>query len=231
MKSLEESLRKSPLFAGLSPQDIRDIESLAVVKEYNKGETLFSEGDPARHFYILVSGKVKLYKISAEGKQHILHLISPGGDFAIAAVYVKKFYPANAEAMEQSRVLAFRGEDFLYLIGRKPKLAMNIIISLSGFLHSFAQMVEDLALKEVSARLARYLLNLAAAGGRQTSAGIEITLDIRKTQLAARLGTVSETLSRTLGKMKRNGLIKMSKNRIIILDRDALEEISHGKKL
>ncbi|MEW6202402.1 MAG: Crp/Fnr family transcriptional regulator [bacterium] len=231
MKPLDDLLRKSPLFAGFSEQDMRDVERLAIVRECEKGKTLFCEGDPARHFFVLLSGKLKLYKLSADGRQHIMHLISPGEDFAIAAVYVKKFYPAYAEAMTDSAAAAFRGDEFLRLIERKPRLAINIIISLSSYLHGFTQMIEDLALKEVSARLARYLLGLAETNGRQTASGTEITLDVRKTQLAARLGTVSETLSRTLKKMKQRGIIKTSKNRVLILDRRTLDEISKGKKL
>ena len=117
------------------------------------------------------------------------------------------------------------------MIEKNPQLSINMIVTLSHYLKRFAMLVEELSLKEVSSRIAKYLLDLSLKSSKEGKSAVEIELDLSKTQLALKLGTISETLSRTLGKMKTKGIIDVKKSKIHILNRVALEELASGLKI
>lgn len=224
-------IRKCPLFAGLKDQDLQQVRAIATLRNVKKKDVLFSDGEEARGFYTLLSGKVKLYKISPEGKEQILHVVSAPGSFAEAALFLEGSYPAFAEALTDSQLLFFPKRDFIRLIERNPRLSINMIVSLSHFLRGFASLIEELSLKEVSSRIAKYLIDLSfksSKGGKQAE---EVELDLSKAQLASKLGTISETFSRTLAKMKAKGMIDVKGNKIVILNRKGLEELASGMKM
>ncbi len=224
-------LRRCPLFAGLKEEDLKKIRAIASPKQIRKKEILFAEGEEARGFYVILSGKVKVYKVSADGKEQILHVVSAPDSFAEAALFLEGSYPAFAEGLSDSQLLFFRKRDFIQLIQENPQLSINMIISLSQFLKRFASLVEELSLKEVSSRISKYLIDLSLKLSKEGKSSQEVELDLSKTQLALKLGTISETLSRTLAKMKAKGIIDVNKNRILILKRKALEELAAGLKL
>ncbi len=224
-------LRRCPLFAGLKEEDLKKIKAIASLKQVGKKEVLFSDGGEAKGFYVILSGKIKLYKISPEGKEQILHVVSAPDAFAEAALFLEGSYPAFAEALIDSQLLFFPKRDFIHLIERNPQLSINMIVSLSHFLRRFASLIEELSLKEVSSRVAKYLIDLSLKSAKEGKIPKEVELDLSKTQLASKLGTISETLSRTLAKMKAKGIIDVKKNRILILNRGALEELASGLKI
>ena len=224
-------LRRCPLFSGLEEEDLKRIRTIALPKQVVKKGILFSEGEEAKGFYVILSGKVKLFKISPEGKEQILHIVSAPDAFAEAALFLEGKYPAFAEALSDSQLLFFPRREFIQLIERNPQLSINMIVSLSLFLKRFASLIEELSLKEVSARIAKYVIDLSTRGAKEGKDLKEVELDLSKTQLALKLGTISETLSRTLGKMKAKRIIDVQKNRILILNRGALEELASGMKL
>jgi CRP/FNR family transcriptional regulator len=224
-------LRRCPLFAGLKEEDLRKIKAIASLKQVGKKEVLFSDGEEAKGFYVILSGKIKLYKISPEGKEQILHVVSAPDAFAEAALFLEGSYPAFAEALIDSQLLFFPKRDFIHLIERNPQLSINMIVSLSHFLRRFASLIEELSLKEVSSRVAKYLIDLSLKSAKEGKIPKEVELDLSKTQLASKLGTISETLSRTLAKMKAKRIIDVKKNRILILNRGTLEELASGLKI
>jgi CRP-like cAMP-binding protein len=226
-----ELLKQCPLFAGLREEDLKRIRGVALLKQVGKREVLFSDGEQAKGFYVILSGKVKLYKISPEGKEQILHMVSAPDAFAEAALFHEGSYPAFAEALVDSQLLFFPKRDFIHLIERNPQLSINMIISLSHFLRKFASLIEELSLKEVSSRVAKYLIDLSLKSAKDGKNPKEVDLDLSKTQLASKLGTISETLSRTLSKMKAKGVIDVRKNKILILNRELLEEMASGMKI
>jgi len=226
-----ELLKQCPLFAGLREEDLKRIRGIALLKQVGKREVLFSDGEQAKGFYVILSGKVKLYKISPEGKEQILHMVSAPDAFAEAALFHEGSYPAFAEALVDSQLLFFPKRDFIHLIERNPQLSINMIVSLSHFLRKFASLIEELSLKEVSSRVAKYLIDLSLKSAKDGKNPTEVDLDLSKTQLASKLGTISETLSRTLSKMKAKGVIDVNKNKILILNRELLEEMASGMKI
>jgi len=226
-----ELLKQCPLFAGLREEDLKRIRGIALLKQVGKKEVLFSDGEQAKGFYVILSGKVKLYKISPEGKEQILHMVSAPDAFAEAALFLEGSYPAFAEALVDSQLLFFPKRDFIHLIERNPQLSINMIVSLSHFLRKFASLIEELSLKEVSSRVAKYLIDLSLKSAKDGKTPKEVDLDLSKTQLASKLGTISETLSRTLSKMKAKRVIDVNKNKILILNRELLEEMASGMKI
>lgn len=219
-------IRRSMLFAGLSDEDITRIADITASRAFKRGQIIFSEGEPASAFYLVVYGRVKVFKVSPEGKEQVLHIINVAEPFGEVPVFSGTRFPANATALEDCQTLVFPRSSFLELLKREPSLAMNMLSLLSKRLLSFARLVEELSLKEVPARLASYVLYLRdkAGGGR------EVELDIPKNVLSALLGSVPETVSRVLNRMAAEGLIGVEGRRIVILDLKGIEDYASGAK-
>lgn len=214
-----------PLFAGLSREQYGALARIGVRRACRKGERLFSEGDEGSGFYVVLSGRVKIFKVSAEGKEQILHFVGPGESFGEVSVFTGQGFPADAVTSAQTVLCLFPRADFIALIRSDPTLALNMLAQLSRRLRQFAGLIEDLSLKEVPGRLAKYLLFLSAGDGGA------LELDVPKGQLASLLGTIPETLSRILAKMNRQGLIHSQGAGIRILDRAGLEQIAQEGRM
>ncbi|OGP85223.1 MAG: transcriptional regulator [Deltaproteobacteria bacterium RBG_16_58_17] len=228
MKEVRGQLAGIPLFSGLSGEQYDALARIGVRRSSRKGERIFSEGDEGTGFYVVVTGRVKISKVSAEGKEQILHFFGPGESFGEVSVFTGQGFPADAVAAAQTALLFFPRTSFTALIRNDPALALNMLAQLSQRLRQFAGLIEDLSLKEVPERLAKYLLYLSGRDGDARAA----ELDVSKGQLASLLGTIPETLSRILTKMNRRGLIRSRGAQITILDRPGLDAIAfEGKKL
>ncbi len=213
-------LLKLPLFSGLSSQDIELLLSIMKLKTFGKGEMLFEEGEAASGFYVVREGRVKIFKLSSEGKERILHIVMPCQSFADAAIFDDGCYPAFAQTLVPSELVFFPKREFLKLLHTHSQLSINMIAGLSRYLRQFTVQIEDLTFRDVPARLARYLISLGAENRRS------IVLPIAKAQLASNLGTTSETLSRTLRKLTDDGILLVRGKTIEILDGDRLFELS-----
>jgi CRP/FNR family transcriptional regulator len=222
MKKLLDIILNVPSFSGLPEDQLKEIRNIAVDRHFNKGEIIFSDGDEGNGFFVVVEGLVKIFKVSAEGKEQILHIYGPGEPFGQVAVYAGRSYPASAQAILKSHVLFFPRAAFVDLITRIPSLAMNMLAVLSMRLRAFTVQVENLSLKEVPGRLAAYLVYLADEQGKEDI----ISLSISKGQLASLLGTIPETLSRIFARMTELDLIEMDGRNIKLLNRDGLEELA-----
>ena len=218
-----DSLSTVPLFQGMDSGQLQKLAMIVADQRYARGQTIFAEGDEGVGFYVVISGRVKIFKLSAEGKEQILHVFGSGEPFAEAAVFVGARFPAHALALEPSRIFFFPRQAFTALIQENPALAMNMMAALSVRLKKFAHLIESLSLKEVPGRLAVHLLLLAEEQERD-----EVRLDLTKSHLASLLGTIPETLSRILTKMNKQGVISSNGSAITILDRAALEALASG---
>ena len=218
------SLARCPLLRGLGADDLRALAGVALLRDYEAGESLFVRGDEAEGFHVVVRGQVKVCRFGADGREQVLHVFGPGEPVGEVQVFQGGRYPATAQAVGPLRSLYLPREGFLSLGRRRPDLLLNMLAVLAVRLRHFVELVDDLTLKEVSARLAKHLLGLAArAGGAR-----EVQLDTTKAMLASRLGTIAATLSRTLAKMQRRGILRVRGKRIAILDAEALRELAAG---
>jgi len=221
-----DHLAEIPLFKGLSGVHLESLASISIKKGYHKDEVIFFEGSESTGFYIVISGKVKIYKISSEGKEQILHFFGPGEPFGEVPAFTGDPFPADAEAIEDTVVIFLPKDAFVRLIKKDPSLALNMLAILSHRLQRFTNVIENLSLKEVPSRLAAYLIY----SSENENGAHEFSLDISKGQLASLLGTIPETLSRILTRMVKQGLIDSDGKRFIrILDKKGLEELADGE--
>ena len=211
----------SSLFEGLPDKEIAEIASIAIGKSYQRGESIFFEGDIAVGFYMVAEGRVKIFKMSPAGKEHILHIFGAGEPFGEVPVFHGRPFPASAEALEKTTTIYFPRDRFIRLVEANPSIALNMLGVLSLRLRSFTSQIENLSLKEVPARLAGYLLYLSEEQG----SAARVDLPITKGQLASLLGTIPETLSRIFARMSEEGLIDVQGRQIELLDRDGLADL------
>ncbi|WP_246293999.1 Crp/Fnr family transcriptional regulator [Desulfobacter latus] len=206
----------------------------------NKGKLIFQEGDRGEGFYIVAAGKIKVFKMSFEGKEQILHIYGPGHIFGEVPVFQGKSFPASAMALEPSTLLFLPRQAFVRQIEKSPALAMNMLADLSRRLREFTIQIENLSLKEVPARLAAYILTLAQEGTEHSQMSplppkrlpaVGVSLPVSKVQLASLIGTTPETISRVLKKMELGGFIKVDGKQILILDQKGMEKLSRTGRL
>lgn len=177
-----------------------------------------------------MSGLVKLVKSSPDGKEYIIRLVQPGETFGEAVVFADSPYPATAIALEDCQTLFFPKKTFLQHLAASPALARNMLATMSRLLYHLTRQLEDISLKEVSARLARYLWERCEETHGRVDRGLAFALPTTKTHLAAYLGTISETLSRTLARFKSLGAIEVEKGTITITDPVLLRNMAKGTK-
>jgi CRP/FNR family transcriptional regulator len=226
MKNIQSIISAIPLFNGLPDNELSAIREIAVEKHFNKGQTIFSEGDETKGFFVVIDGRVKIYKVSSEGKEQILHIFEAGQSFGEVTVFTGQQLPANAQTLAKTHLLFFPRSAFVDLITATPSLALNLLAIMSKKLRQFAAQIENLSLKEIPARLASYLIYLS----EEQAAEVAVTLNVSKGQLASLLGTIPETLSRIFAKLSGQNLIRVEGPKITLLDRRGLEDLAeHGK--
>ena len=221
--ALINTLRSCQLFTGLPMPDLQSIAEVSMPKNLEKDEYLFREGDPARGFYVVQRGAVNVHRVSAAGKEQVIHVFRTGDSFAEVALATPTGYPADARAIEPTQVLLVQKEGILALLKRQPELALRMLGSMSSHLRVLVGQLEDLTLKDVETRLANWLVKRCP--NPQTDKPVNIDLKMTKRVLAAELGTVSETFSRTLAKFREQKLLQVKGKTITILSPMRLTEL------
>jgi CRP/FNR family transcriptional regulator, dissimilatory nitrate respiration regulator len=222
-------LKRCSLFMGLEDDDLAQIAAVASFKRSMAGETVLLEGEPASAFYVVISGSVRVYKSSPGGREQVLRFVRPGEVFGEAAALALGTYPASAEAIQKTEFIRIDAARFRDLLADNPTLSVNVILTLFRRLQDLVNMVEELSLQDVSGRLARYLLDLWTSAQAEGRSSEIVNLDVTKGELAARLGTVSETLSRTFAKLKSRGLLAVDGRRVRLIDRRGLQAVAAGQ--
>jgi len=213
--AIVNSLRSCQLFAGLPQPDLEKIADISVVKALEKGDYLFREGDSAPGFYVVQRGAVNVHRVNAAGKEQIIHVFRAGDSFAEAALATPLGYPADARALEPTQVLLVQKAGILELLKRQPELGLRMLGSVSGHLRVLVGQLEDLTLKDVETRLANWLVKRCP--NPQAESPVKIDLPMAKRVLAAELGTVSETFSRTLAKFREQKLLAVKGKTVTVL--------------
>lgn len=234
---LKETLKRFHLFANLSDEELSKLSEIVKEKSFNKGDMIFFDTEPYIGFYIVKIGSVKIFKVSKEGREHILHIISDGNSFAEVPLFEnynkindEEFrYPANAMALEEStQVVRVPAREFIELINRDPVIAMKMVSGFAKRLKTLTKHIEDVTLKDVTKRVAGYIIT--EYDKKQISVGQPgeqwIELSISKNDLASYLGTIIETLSRTFKKLQEQDIISVDSSRIVIKDMEKLKKIS-----
>ncbi len=221
-----KDLKKIELFKNLSDEELKELEPYLLPATYKKKEDIFFEGSPPEWFYIVSRGKVKITKISHEGKEIILEIISPTDIFGGVAVIRGFPYPASAAAMEETDVLKISRKNLLRLVDRFPNLMYCIALQLGDRMKSSYDSLKNIALERVEARIAALLLKLAGKVGVETKTGLLIDMRLTKQDVADMVGTTVETSIRTFSRFKKEGLVSDTNGKFVIKNRQALAKLS-----
>jgi len=221
--ALVNTLRSCQLFTGLPLADLEQIAAVTTVRSLEKDEYLFHEGDAAIGFYIVQRGAVNVHRVNAAGKEQIIHVFRTGDSFAEVALASATGYPADARVLEPSQVLLVQKDGILTLLKRQPELALRMLGSMSSHLRVLVGQLEDLTLKDVETRLANWLVKRCPASVGDKLVHIE--LKMTKRVLAAELGTVSETFSRTLAKFREQKLLSVKGRVVTVLSPEKLRAL------
>jgi CRP-like cAMP-binding protein len=222
----EALLRRVPYFAQLPTEILDALAAVAVERRYDRGQVIFIEGEPCAGLFIVAAGAVKVFKLSPNGREHILHHIGAGGTFNDVAVLDGGPNPAGAAAADDSVLWVISRVDIRRLAHDYPALAWALIESIAARTRHLVDMVEDLALRSVKARLAKLLLAEAARSAGQGEISRERM--VSQTEMAARLGTVREMVGRALRDLADDGLISLDRHRIVVTDPEGLAAVVEG---
>ena len=209
------ALKAQPYFKALDADELEHLARALIERTYEKDEVVFLEGEPCQGLYIVREGSVKIYKLSPEGREQILSYIKPVDSFNEVAVFDGGPNPANVSAAEPTTLWVVPRAAIVDLIQKNPQVALVVIQNLGTRLRHLVGLVEDLSLRQVSARLAKLLLETATSDERA----------LTQQEMAARLGTVREMIGRSLKQLEARGLIETERGRIVILDREGLERL------
>jgi CRP/FNR family transcriptional regulator len=216
------ALRRTPMFSALEDRDLRALADRAIETKLGRGEILFMEGDEARGLYCIVEGSVRAFRESLEGREQVIHVETAGATVAEVPVFDEGKYPSTVAGDEDSVLLFIDKRDVRRLCLEHPQIAVAALRLLAGRLRKCAALVEDLSLHEVDQRLAKFLAGEARARGTRTRTGIVLEMPLTNQQVAARIGSVREVVSRALARLQKNGLIMVEGRQITIPDEEAL---------
>src|SRR5882757_5941314 len=223
------TLRRLPLFTDLSDAELSLIAVGVSRQQFEGGTLIFAEGDVCRELLVVEEGAVKIVKSALNGRQQLLSIERKGSSLAEVAVFDGGRYPASAEAASSTILLRLPSESFRRTCLQNPEMALKVFKVLGHRLGHLVVLIEELSFSTVRARLIAYLVRLAEEKGHQTSRGINFQLTENNEELAVRLGTVRELISRNLGRLHSDKVIEMSKRTVTIPDLAILrDEITRG---
>jgi len=219
-------IRQVAIFNTLSASDAKEVQPYIIKENFRKKETIFSEGDPSDWLYIVSKGKVKITKLSQEGREIILEVVQPVDFFGGIAVVRGFPYPANAVAMEDSEIYKLSRRHLLSIMDRFPNLMYCMAMNIGDRIKGSHETLKNIALEKVESRIASLLLKLSDKAGEETPEGLMITMKLTKQDIAEMVGTTVETAIRTMSRLTKEGLVSSKAGKIIIRDLSRLKSLT-----
>lgn len=227
---LSKVLGCAPLFSMLQKEEMDFLVRRAVPRHYEAGETIFTEGEPCQGLYVVESGRIKIFKISAGGREQVLAIDGPGASVAELPVFDDGNYPASATAVSSARLVFVSKQDFRALCLEHPQVALRVLKVIGGRLRRLVGIIEELSFTTVRHRMAALLVNMAKRNGTRTARGTEFMLPATQQDIAGMIGTVRELVSRNLGRLQAEEIITLEGKTVIIPDLKRLEaELEDGE--
>jgi len=220
-------LRSVPLFARLSDEALTRLAREMTERAVSRGEQIVMEGEPADAVYLIAAGQMRVYRLSPDGREQVLTHLGPGEAFHLVAALDGGLHPASTSAWTAGTLYVLRRERFLELLQQEPSVALSLLRHFAARLRYLTALAEELGVRTVRARLARLLLQQAQQSARTGGARVSARRFTRE-EMAAQIGTVREVVGRTLRAFEDEGLVRMERHRIIVLDPAALEEAAQG---
>ena len=222
----KKTLRSLPLFSELSIEELRKVTTFSDVKKFQKNYFLFHECDFYTGFFILLKGSVKVYKITPDGRESVVHIVKPLSAFADIPLFEGSNYPANAQSLEESLAIFISKEGFLKLIKENPEISLKMLGGFAKRLKSLVNQLEDIYSMEVPNRLAKYILKEIKSSGTEKLPEPFVKLSVPKSTIAAYLGTITETLSRAFKKLQDKNIIRVNGKKIFVNNMKRLKDLA-----
>ena len=223
---IEQLLQSTPIFKKISPEDRARLAPLARLLDYRRGEPIFSEGSPSDRFYVIASGRVKVFKTTPAGKDVILEIFGVGDPLGAVAVYEGWPFPASAVALEDTTCITIHRSAFFGLLESSPSLVRGLLLGLTHRLVELTNRLADLTGSRVEPRFARLFLKLAGEVGRVRGEGTFIAMQLSRQELADLTGTTIETAIRIMSRWGKHRIVLTEKDGFLLLDRTALEALA-----
>lgn len=220
------TLRDIPFFSELEINQLRLIASISKVVKYRKNTIIFLSGEAYKGFYIALKGTIKIYKISPSGKETILHIVRPFNVFADVPLFEGKDYPVNAQALEDSLLLFIPREEFVHLLEGNVNICLKMLAGFAKRMKYLTHRVDEMSNKEVTNRLAEYLVEEIEKSGKANQIEPILRLHVSKSTIASFLGTITETLSRSFRKLQEEEIIRVDGKKIFIKDYPHLKHLA-----
>jgi CRP/FNR family transcriptional regulator len=217
-ENLGSVLRKTQLFASLTETELRALAARASKKHFSRGSLLFSEGDACAGLFLIVTGRVRIFKLSPAGREQVIAVEGSGSSLAELPVFDGGNYPASASALEDADVLFISRKDFQNYCLDHPEVALKVVAVVGSRLRRLVGIIEDLSFTTVRQRLMALILRLAETGGKASKDGVRVELTNTHQDLAAELGTVRELISRNLNRLQAEGFLEVDGRKIIVKD-------------
>lgn len=221
--SPRQILKATPLFAALDDAEVNSLADRCGIKSYKAGEILFSEGEACTGLYIVVTGRIRIYKMSVNGREQVLSVEGAGASVAELPVFDGGSYPASASAIEKTAALFVSRADLRAICLEKPEVSLKMLQVVGARLRRLVGIIEELSFTTVRHRLISWLLREASSEGHPGKHGVVFSLNTSHQELAAQIGTVRELVSRNLARLQAQSFIEMNGREITILDRAGLE--------
>jgi len=223
---VEEALRRSAMFKRLSQDDRQHLGSVSRLRSYTRGDRIFGEGDASDFFYVVVSGRVKIVKMTPTGKDVILEIFGIGDPFGAVAAYEARPFPASAIALEDTVCLLTPRASFFSLLEAHPSLVRGLLLGLTQRLVELTNRLTEMSGGRVEARIARLFLKLGDNLGRPGADGITVPMPLSRQELADLTGTTIETCIRIMSRWGKDAIVRTGKDGFVLLDKAALEELA-----
>lgn len=211
-------LKSTPLFSALDESELNSLAARCGMQSYCSGQILFSEGESCKGLYIVVSGRVRIFKTSLNGREQVLAVEGPGASIAELPVFDGGSYPASASAIEKTEALFVSRAGLRAICMEKPEVSLKLLQVVGARLRKLVGIIEELSFTTVRHRLISWLLRQAKAEGKSV-----FSLNASHQELAAQIGTVRELVSRNLARLQAQGFIEMNGREITLLDPEGLE--------
>jgi len=224
-ESTRDRLRRVPLFAEMEDEHLDQLAGLSRILRLERKQMIFQEGEPYRGMFVILEGLAVVYKLSSDGRMLVLQVCRPGSSLAEVPLFEKgeAGYPAHARVTRDSEVLFLPREGFVPFLKRHPEVAWEMLRGFASRMKELTLQLEGVTLREVTSRLARYLLREVEAVGSKGDPAPVLTLPLAKGSLASYLGMVHETLSRTFARLVKEKILSVEGSRVTILDIDRLK--------
>jgi CRP/FNR family transcriptional regulator, nitrogen oxide reductase regulator len=226
MPTAEELLRTTPIFSRLSASDRHTIAGVSRVQQFEKGTSIFQQGEPSDAFYAIVTGRVKIFKMTPAGKDLILEIFGPGDPLGAVAVYMERPFPASATALEDTTCVIIPRTEFFRLLESQPSLVRGLLLGMTTRLVELTNRLAELTGGLIEPRFARLFLKLATEMGRPERGGVFVPLALSRQELADMTGTTIETCIRIMSRWNKDGIVRTDKDGFVLVNRPALEQLA-----